>query len=269
MLGALEAGPPVAGRAGRGHRPLAGPRPTGWPSRSRPTAWCGATTTAASPSALRLIGLGPGRRRGAAPGRPPRPRPGRAARRDRRERAALRARRRPAGVRRSRSSRPTGCARSCPSAPALPLDVGSAGRLLADDDGRPRRPATGAGSSSVGEREAGVASVSAPVRDAVGPRRRGGQRLGPDRAHHPPARAAATATPWSPPPTGWSARPDCGKSDGVSERPLAAIDIGTNSFHMVVARVGEVEGVDGPAGPPSRSSPARRRWSGSARARAT
>jgi len=35
----------------------------------------------------------------------------------------------------------------------------------------------------------------------------------------------------------------------VTERPLAAIDIGTNSFHMVVARVGEVEGADGPAGP--------------------
>ena len=52
-----------------------------------------------------------------------------------------------------------------------------------------------------------------------------------------------------PPPAGWSERPDCGKSDGVSERPLAAIDIGTNSFHMVVARVGELEGVDGPAGP--------------------
>ena len=31
----------------------------------------------------------------------------------------------------------------------------------------------------------------------------------------------------------------------MSERPLAAIDIGTNSFHMVVARVGEV--ADGPA----------------------
>ena len=35
----------------------------------------------------------------------------------------------------------------------------------------------------------------------------------------------------------------------MSERPLAAIDIGTNSFHMVVARVGDVEGVDGPSGP--------------------
>jgi len=35
----------------------------------------------------------------------------------------------------------------------------------------------------------------------------------------------------------------------VSERPLAAIDIGTNSFHMVVARVGEVERAEGPAGP--------------------
>jgi exopolyphosphatase/guanosine-5'-triphosphate,3'-diphosphate pyrophosphatase len=35
----------------------------------------------------------------------------------------------------------------------------------------------------------------------------------------------------------------------VSDRPLAAIDIGTNSFHMVVARVGAVEGAEGPAGP--------------------
>jgi len=35
----------------------------------------------------------------------------------------------------------------------------------------------------------------------------------------------------------------------VTERPLAAIDIGTNSFHMVVARVNEVEAADGPAGP--------------------
>jgi len=26
----------------------------------------------------------------------------------------------------------------------------------------------------------------------------------------------------------------------MTERPLAAIDIGTNSFHMVVARVGDV-----------------------------
>jgi len=35
----------------------------------------------------------------------------------------------------------------------------------------------------------------------------------------------------------------------MTERPLAAIDIGTNSFHMVVARVGEIgEGTDG-AGP--------------------
>lgn len=35
----------------------------------------------------------------------------------------------------------------------------------------------------------------------------------------------------------------------MSDRALAAIDIGTNSFHMVVARVGEIEGADGPAGP--------------------
>ena len=35
----------------------------------------------------------------------------------------------------------------------------------------------------------------------------------------------------------------------MSDRPLAAIDIGTNSFHMVVARVGEIEGVEGPSGP--------------------
>ena len=35
----------------------------------------------------------------------------------------------------------------------------------------------------------------------------------------------------------------------MSERPLAAIDLGTNSFHVVVARVGGIEGADGPAGP--------------------
>ena len=48
-----------------GHGPPAGRR------RSRSTAWCAATTTAASPSGLRLVGLG----RAAADGCPARPRP--------------------------------------------------------------------------------------------------------------------------------------------------------------------------------------------------
>ena len=44
---------------------------------------------------------------------------------------------------------------------------------------------------SLGEREPGVASVSAPVRGPSGPRHRRGLHLRPDRAPHPPARPAA------------------------------------------------------------------------------
>ena len=62
---------------------------------------------------------------------------------------------------------PHGLRTIVPLGASLPLGIGSAGRLLADDDG-----AVAAGGrewvASVGEREAGVASVSAPVRDASG-----------------------------------------------------------------------------------------------------
>jgi DNA-binding IclR family transcriptional regulator len=59
---------------------------------------------------------------------------------------------------------PHGLRTIVPMGAALPLDVGSAGKLL-------RAPSSGPGRSwaeSVGEREAGVASVSAPVLDAEG-----------------------------------------------------------------------------------------------------
>lgn len=47
---------------------------------------------------------------------------------------------------------------------SLPLDVGSAGKVLSLDPGAPRRGWT----QSVEERERGVASVSAPVHDSAG-----------------------------------------------------------------------------------------------------
>ena len=75
-----------------------------------------------------------------------------------------------------RSSRPTGCARSSPVGAALPMDVGSAGRVLSGEHSR-----AGLGGQTVGEREPGVASVSAPVCDRRSDPRRG-QRLGADRA---------------------------------------------------------------------------------------
>ncbi len=144
---------------------------------------------------------------------------------------------------------PHGLRTIVPLGACLPLDIGSAGRLLAEADGAGPPPSGPGWVASVGEREAGVASVSAP-----GARRRGRASWPRSacraRSSAPPAsRGAATAPPWSPPPVGWSGTPGCDKSEGVSERPLAAIDIGTNSFHLVVARVGDVEGGDGPAGP--------------------
>lgn len=63
---------------------------------------------------------------------------------------------------------PHGLRTIVPLGAALPIGVGSAGRLLADD-GADRGALAGPGwVASVGEREAGVASVSAPVRDASG-----------------------------------------------------------------------------------------------------
>jgi DNA-binding IclR family transcriptional regulator len=67
---------------------------------------------------------------------------------------------------------PHGLRTIVPMGASLPLSVGSAGRLLAGDDSvtlgdesiSNRRPWV----ESVGEREAGVASVSAPVRDGGG-----------------------------------------------------------------------------------------------------
>ena len=63
---------------------------------------------------------------------------------------------------------PHGLRTIVPLGAALPLSVGSAGRLL-DPDEPSARPTSGPGwVASVGEREAGVASVSAPVVDADG-----------------------------------------------------------------------------------------------------
>ena len=81
--------------------------------------------------------------------------------------------------------------------------------------GRPRaageRRARTGWCASVGEREAGVASVSAPVLD--GPRGRRGQRLGPHRAHQPRPRPAtprrvAAARRLEPPPASSALRDD-------------------------------------------------------------
>jgi DNA-binding IclR family transcriptional regulator len=64
---------------------------------------------------------------------------------------------------------PHGLRTIVPLGASLPLGVGSAGRLLADDDAAAVAAVAGRGwVASVGEREAGVASVSAPVRDASG-----------------------------------------------------------------------------------------------------
>jgi DNA-binding IclR family transcriptional regulator len=63
---------------------------------------------------------------------------------------------------------PHGLRTIVPLGAALPLGVGSAGRLLADDDVDQSTLAGTGWVASVGEREAGVASVSAPVRDASG-----------------------------------------------------------------------------------------------------
>jgi DNA-binding IclR family transcriptional regulator len=62
---------------------------------------------------------------------------------------------------------PHGLRTIVPLGAALPIGVGSAGRLLADDVDDPTVAGPG-WVASVGEREAGVASVSAPVRDAAG-----------------------------------------------------------------------------------------------------
>jgi DNA-binding IclR family transcriptional regulator len=74
---------------------------------------------------------------------------------------------------------PHGLRTIVPLGASLPLDVGSAGRLLLSPNPNPGSNGKGNGNgapraadpgwvASVGEREAGVASVSAPVRDAAG-----------------------------------------------------------------------------------------------------
>jgi len=63
---------------------------------------------------------------------------------------------------------PHGLRTIVPLGASLPLDVGSAGRLLRDADDGTGRSGDPDWLASVGEREAGVASVSAPVRDATG-----------------------------------------------------------------------------------------------------
>jgi DNA-binding IclR family transcriptional regulator len=62
---------------------------------------------------------------------------------------------------------PHGLRTIVPLGAALPLDVGSAGHLLAGD-GSASLTGPGGWRATVGERELGVASVSAPVRDASG-----------------------------------------------------------------------------------------------------
>jgi DNA-binding IclR family transcriptional regulator len=61
---------------------------------------------------------------------------------------------------------PHGLRTIVPMGASLPLDAGSAGRVLGDDGSR--RVGRLGWVDSVGEREAGVASVSAPVRDEGG-----------------------------------------------------------------------------------------------------
>ena len=92
-----------------------------------------------------------------------------------------------------RWSRPTACARSCPWACRCPLDVGSAGKVLAG------RGARRSWAQSVEERERGVASVSAPVRDGSGARSWPPSRCRARSSAPPGRRAAATPAPCSKP----------------------------------------------------------------------
>ncbi len=67
---------------------------------------------------------------------------------------------------------PHGLRTIVPMGASLPLEVGSAGRILGPDEtgagASPRAPGADGWVESVGEREAGVASVSAGVREAGG-----------------------------------------------------------------------------------------------------
>ena len=66
-----------------------------------------------------------------------------------------------------------------PEGSLLPLDLGSSGRVLRGETTR------GGFIESVGEREPGVASVSAPIVDCIRRRGRGPRRQRPDRAPQP------------------------------------------------------------------------------------
>ena len=162
-----------------------GPRPTAWPPPWRRTGWCGATTRAASRSGARLLALG----RAAAAALPlaAAAEPALVELRDLTgESVQLYVRDGDHRVCVAALESPHGLRTIVPLGARLPLGVGSGGRLLSGET-----PAGRAGwVQSVGEREAGVASVSAPVLDDRGRVRRRGQRVGPRRADLAPARTA-------------------------------------------------------------------------------
>ncbi len=237
VLDAIEERPRLAGRAGRGHRASRAPPPIAWPPPSRPTAWFAATTRAGSPWASASSPWG-GRR----PRPCPWPRPPRTALATLRdatgESVQLYVRDGDRRVCVAALESPHGLRTIVPLGAALPLGVGSAGRVLA--------AAARTGPARMGGqrgRAGGGGGVGVARRCATAPGGWSPRSACRARSSAPPASpATATAPRWWRRPAGWSATPACGKSDGVSERPLAAIDIGTNSFHMVVARVGEVDG---------------------------
>jgi DNA-binding IclR family transcriptional regulator len=91
---------------------------------------------------------------------------------------------------------PHGLRTIVPMGASLPLDVGSAGRVLMDPNpvGAESAPNLRPWAESVGEREAGVASVSAPVLDASGTVVAAVSVSGPiERTSRHPARKYATA----------------------------------------------------------------------------
>ena len=158
MLDALSAGPTVACRA-RGRPPACrGRRPTASPSPSRSTASCGRDDDGrfALGAPARRARPGGGGERSRSPSWPGPPSSGCGPRRGSRCSSTC-ATATGAGAS-PRSTRRTSCARSCPSAPLLPLDRGSAGRALS------RRGR----SSRVGRERRGA-----------GARRRVGERSGP------------------------------------------------------------------------------------------
>ena len=218
------------------------PRPTGSPSRSSTTAWSRATCRAASSSA-RASASSPSAagedRLLAAAG------PVLGALRDHTNESAQLFRRQ--GDQRicvAAAERPVGLRDSIPVGATLSMQAGSAAQVLLawEEPDRLHRGLQGAEftatalsgvrrrgwAQSVGEREPGVASVSAPVRGPSGPRRRRRVDLRPDRAPLPPARAACTPPPSSPAPTSSPrccaapSRPTRAPDGGLAPRPPAA-----------------------------------------------